>query len=257
MRVRWFITNMQLIAVLLSVANVVRFRLQNLMIERSAELDRLALLALAIAAAATVAGLFTCWRRGSLSRVRGLAAVLLMALTVAAGFMPDMVESRLLAADRSAGEAERLQRDQAFARELRDWTSEIDRRIANHAPLPPEQAWAFLDCVSTAGYRDEGDAPPSSRAIAVLQKALGAGLIDVNAGVPSHRAKDPEARPLALQFYRERIEPLRRVLARQDWEIMRLLAQNGADLSSPEAAPLVEDLGRRVVPGPSRYISLN
>jgi hypothetical protein len=37
---------------------------------------------------------------------------------------------------------------------------------------------------------------------------------------------------------------------------MRLLAAGGADLALPDAALLVADLAKTVVPGPSRFVSL-
>jgi len=249
---RWPMTILQLVVASASVFNVIRFRLDNLLIERAVELDRLTVAALAAVAVFTAAALVLCWRVTVLSPPRAGLALLLVGLTALSGFVPGIMESRVLAAEQVARKVEQQHRDQAFARELLQWTADIDRRVAAAHPLEAEQAWAFLDCVSSAGYRDDGAVPPSAQALDLLRRALVSGLIDVNATVRGHRLKDPISRPLFLQFYKERVEPLRYALARQDWEIMRLLATNGADLSLSDTA----DLEKTVVPGPSRFVSL-
>jgi ArsR family transcriptional regulator, arsenate/arsenite/antimonite-responsive transcriptional repressor len=96
----------------------------------------------------------------------------------------------------------------------RESEGDEERREENSAANGAEQAWAFLDCVTSAGYRDDGAVPPSAQALDLLRRALVSGLIDVNATVRGHRLKDPISRPLFLQFYKERVEPLRYALAR-------------------------------------------
>ena len=110
--------------------------------------------------------------------------------------------------------------------------------------------------MSRAGRHDDGADAPSAQALALLRKAIAAGMIDVNAPVQGKRPSDTAPRPLFLQFYMESIEPVRRgsALAAQDWAIMRLLATGSADLSQPEAAPLVTDLAKTEVPGAGRFI---
>ncbi|MCP3466898.1 hypothetical protein [Bradyrhizobium sp. CCGUVB23] len=253
---RWLLTILQLLVALASAFNIIRFRLDNLLLERAAELDRLTLAGLAVAAVSTAAVLVLCWRVTALTPPRAGLGLVLIGLTALCGVVPGMIESRVRAVEQATRKAEQQQRDDAFARELFQWTADVDRRAAAAQPLEPAQAWAFLDCIATAGYRDEGANPPSSQALELLRRALAAGLIDVNAVVPGHHLNEPVARPLFLQFYAERIAPLRYALARQDWEIMRLLAAGGADLALPDAAPLVADLAKTVVPGPSRFVSL-
>ncbi|WP_284270372.1 hypothetical protein [Bradyrhizobium iriomotense] len=247
---------LQLLVASASVFNVIRFRLDNLLIERGVELDRLTLAGLAVAAISTAAVLVLCWRVTALTPPRAGLALVLVGFTALSGVAPGMIESRVRAVEHATREAEQQQLDDAFARELVQWTADIDRRAAAVQPLQPEQAWSFVDCIASAGYRDDGANPPSAQALELLRKALAAGLIDVNAAVLGHRLKDTAPRPLFLQFYAERVAPVRNVLARQDWEIMRLLAAGGADLASPDAAPLVADLAKAVVAGPSRFVSL-
>lgn len=246
---------LQLLAASACVFNIIRFRLDNLLIERGAELDRLALAGLAVAAMSTAAVVVLCWRATALSWPRAGLALVLIGVTALSGVAPGMIESRARAVEHALREAEQQQREDAFARELAQWTADVDRRAAAAQPLEPAQAWSFVNCIASAGYRDHGDNPPSARALVLLQRALAAGLIDVNAAVRGLRLTDTAPRPLFLQFYAERVAPVRNVLARQDWEIMRMLA-GSANLSLPDAAPLVADLAKTVLPGPSRFVSL-
>jgi hypothetical protein len=142
---RWPLTILQLLVVSASLFNVICFRLDNLLLERVAELDRLTLATLAVTAALTAAVLVLCWRGTVLSLPRAGLAVLLVVLTALSGFVPGIIESHIRAAEHVARKAEQQDRDQAFARELLQWTTDIDRRVAAAHPLEPEQAWAFLD----------------------------------------------------------------------------------------------------------------
>ncbi|WP_128967183.1 hypothetical protein [Bradyrhizobium guangdongense] len=252
---RWPLPALQIVVAFASAFNVIRFRLDNLLLEGAAELDHLTLAALVTIAVLTAAVLALCWRVPAATTRGTTLALVLVALTALSGFVPQTVQKERRTAEHVASQAQAERREQTFAREMQGWADDIDKRIAGPHPLEPDQAWAFLDAVSSAGYRDDGPNPLSARALELLQKALAAELLDVNAEVPGHRLKDPTARSLFLQFYKERIEPLRYSLAKQDWEIMRLLATR-AELLQPDAAPLVADLKKTMVPGPSRFISL-
>ena len=69
---RGLIPVLQLLVACASVFNVIRFRLDNLLIERTAELDRLILAGLAVAAMSTAAVLVLCWRVTALTRLSHL-----------------------------------------------------------------------------------------------------------------------------------------------------------------------------------------
>ncbi|MBB4377277.1 hypothetical protein [Bradyrhizobium sp. SBR1B] len=252
---RWLIPALQIVIAFASAFNVIRFRLDNLLIEGAAELDRLTLAALVAIAVLTAAVLALFWRVPAVLPRRAPLAFLMVALSAVCGFVPQTLQKQRRAAEYVASQAREEHRDKVLARELRWWAEDIDKRIAASHPLEQDQAWALLDAVSSAGDRDDGPNPQSARALELLRMALAARLIDVNADEPGHRLKDPIARPLFLQFYMERIGPLRYSLARQDWEIVRLLASS-AELSRSDAAPLLADLKKTVVPGPSRFISL-
>jgi hypothetical protein len=253
---RWSILVLQLLVAFASLINIVGFRLDNLLRNGPVDLDRLTLAALAAVVILTSEVLILCRRKAVLTPWRVAIAVPLVLLTALSGFVPRSVDAYARAAEQAARDADQQQRYQAVARELRERADDVEQRASQARPFNPEQAWAFLDFTSSTVYFDEGSGPLSQQALELLRKALASRLIDVNAGVRGHRANDLIARPLFLQFYRERIAPLRNELVRQDWEIMRLLASAGADLTLPDAAPLVADLAKTAIPSPPRVIRL-
>lgn len=97
---------LQLLVAAVSVFNVIRFRLDNLLVERGAELDRLALAGLAMTAIATAAVLVLCWRATALSLPRAGLALVLIGLTALSGVAPGMIESRVRAVEDGTREAE-------------------------------------------------------------------------------------------------------------------------------------------------------
>ena len=249
---------LQLVAAIAAAVVAASFRLQELLSPNGTDLDRLVGIAFVIIAGLCAGGVLL-WRNGTITnRARAGLSALLVALTVLSGFMPGVVEQQRRAAAEVVRQVDDQRREQAFARELREWTDQVDGNVATLRPLTTEQAWAFIDFVSRAGRYDDGTPPPSERALALLRKALIAGRIDVNAPVQGRRPSDTAPRPLFLQFYKERVEPVRRAIAlpAQDWAIMQLLATSGASLSRPDAAPLATDLTRTVVPGAGRFVGL-
>jgi len=249
---------LQLVTAIGGAVAAVSFRLQNLLSPHGAELDHLVIAAV-VAIAVLSVGAVLLWRNGAIAgRARLGVSGVLIALTVLCGFVPGAVEAHRQATVEAARQLDDQRREQAFARELREWTDQVDGDVATLRPFTAEQAWAFVNFVSRAGRYDDGPTPPSAQALALLRKALISGRIDVNAPVQGVRPSDTAPRPLFLQFYKEQVEPVRRAttLPEQDWTIMRLLATSGANLSRPDAAPLAADLTRTVVPGAGRFVSL-
>ncbi len=256
---RWSLLALQTLVAAASTFNVASFRLQELMAPQSAELDRLAAGALAAIVLLCV-GMVVIWRyAGPLRGPSAGVAVAILLLTAASGFAPRMVWAHRQAVAEAEHLAEDRRSNEAFASELREWTDQTNANAATHRPLSAEQASAFVDFASRAGRYDDGKDPPSAQALALLSKALAADILDVNAPVQGSRLNDTAPRPLFLQFYKERIEPLRHVdaLAAQDWAVMQLLAAAGADLSQSDATPLVADLAKTSVPGAGRFIGLH
>ncbi len=246
---------LQLLAAVASAFVVVWFRLQELLTPQSAELDHLAEAALAAIVLLSLA-MVAISRLAFSSHGFGIAVrVGILALTVLSGFGPHILRAPRKAALEAAHLADERRLDEAFLREVETWRMTIDHDAAAARPLTAEQAWEFIDLVSRAGYCND---PPPAQALALLRQALAAKILDVNVMVQGRRRSDTAPRPLFLQFYKERVEPLGRIraLPAQDWAIMKSLAANGADLTLPDAAPLVADLARTEVSGPWRYIGL-
>ena len=249
---------LQLLAAAAGVFLVVSFRLQELLAPQSAELDRLAEVALAAIVLLSIGMIVILRFAPELRRLSIAVSVAILALTILTGVAPRLLWTHRRAAIEAARLDEARRRDEAFAQELRTWAATIDANAGSARRLTAEQAWALVNVVSVAGHYDDGANPFSSQALALLRKALAANIVDVNLGVQGKRASDAAPRPLFLQFYKEQIEPAGRVktLAAQDWTIMKLLAGNGADLARPDAAALVADLAKTEVPGPGRFIGL-
>ena len=255
---RWSLVVLQVLVAAASAINVISFRLQNLLAPQSAQLDRSAILALAAIVALSVVAVLA-WRFARASRaVRASIAVAALLLTMAAGFAPRVVEAHRQAAAQAAQTLEGQRREEAFSREMREWKDEVDGRAATLRPFETDQAWALVNFVSDAGRRSNGPDAPSAQALTLLRMALQAKIIDVNAPVQGARLSDVSPRPLFLQFYKEKIEPMRRAtaIAAQDWAIMQQLAAAGADLTLPDAAPLVADLAKTPAPGAGQFIGL-
>jgi len=251
---RWSILALQWVATAASLANVVFFRLQELMAPQSAELDRVATAGLVAVAALSVGAIVVSRYLIGWPALRSGAAVAIIALTLLSGFAPRLVWAHRQAVAQAQRVAEARQRAAAFAAELRGWRATVEAR----RPLVTAQAWTFVDFCTRAGRYDDGSNPPSAQALALLRAALAARMIDVNAPIQGPRLSDTAPRPLFLQFYKERIEPLRSgsAIAAQDWAVMKLLAAGGADLAQGDAAPLVADLAKTEVPGAARFIGL-
>jgi len=166
---RWSLLVLQVLVAAASAINVISFRLQNLAAPQSAELDRSAILALAAIAALSAVAVLA-WRFTRASRaLRAGIAVAAVLLTMAAGFVPRVVEAHRQAAVETARVLEDQRRDEAFAREMREWKDEVDDRAATLRPFETDQAWAFVNFVSGAGRRSNGPDAPSAQALTLLR----------------------------------------------------------------------------------------
>jgi hypothetical protein len=254
LKMRWSFLALQWVATAASLVNVVFFRLQELLAPQSAELDRLAAAGLAAVAVLSIGAIVVSRYLSGSPALRSGIALAVIALTVLSGFAPRLVWVHRQAVAQAERAAEERQRAATFAAELRAWRGTVEAR----RPLAAAQAWTLVDFCTRAGRYDDGSDPPSAQALALLREALAAKMIDVNAPIQGPRLSDTAPRPLFLQFYKERIEPLHRgsFIASQDWAVMKLLAAGGADLAQGDAAPLVDDLAKTEVPGAGQFIGL-
>ena len=236
----------QIVVAALSLANIVLFSLDNLLATNQPTTT--INIAFAAIFALTVAGIAVGWKAGT----PRAPALLFIILTVAAGFAPRVVARY----EAEAAIRLRAQEDRRAAEGVQDdlgrWTAEVDARMAAHKALTGVEAWAMLDAVRTAVLRDRGP-----EAIALLQKAIEGKVLDPNTPVQGKRPVDTAPRPLFLQFYKEAVEPGRRVnaLRAADWQLMQILAQ-GADLTHPDAAALATDLRKTPRSGVGEFITL-
>jgi hypothetical protein len=127
----------------------------------------------------------------------------------------------------------------------------VETRIAAGRPYTPEEADAFLAFVRRSnlsrylGYVRANHMPA---ALAMLQRALETKILDPNAPVRDFVMPPIGPVPLYLRLHRElRQRPDDSVLA-QDWNILLLLIDSGADLSVPRAEPAVADLRKTATP---------
>ena len=83
---------------------------------------------------------------------------------------------------------------------------------------------------------------------ALLKRALEAKLLDPNVPVKGPRPVDVNPEPLFLHYYRADIRPYPNAqISIRDWETLKLLVENGADLTLDGARQLAEDLQKPIV----------
>jgi hypothetical protein len=189
-----------------------------------------------------------------------------LAIIVIAGvsFVPEQLHKK---AARDVAQA-KLAENKAFeAKELAELEArrrDVEARIAAQRPYAPQEALSLVQFISGMDltYRDLGN--HSAAALAVLTRALEGKVVDPNAMVRGPTNADVADEPLFIQFSKFRIrtsshgkKPPTTRINRLDWAIFKLLTDNGADLSLPEAAGVVEDLRGTVVSDQDpRYIQL-
>ena len=117
----------------------------------------------------------------------------------------------------------------------------------------------FLFFVTGSDLSNRGLGDYSVPALALLLRALQQQVVDPNGRVKGPRLPDVAPEPLFLDYYKAWVRPVRHgPVDAMKWKIMRLLAENGADLTMPEAAYLAEDLRKPERPGISgRWIELD
>jgi len=244
-----------LLVALASLANLVSFRLENLL--RPVWTDALNL-ALAIGAALVVvfAVLAALSLRLSRPLARRPAFVLALLLAVAAGFIPRVVDMREQMAAKAESQAADADLEMKFQSDLLDRTDDIQDRIDAKNPYAPADALAFLEFAASAdlSWRSLPDHTPE--AFALLEQAIDGKVLDPDALVPGPTVDVPPV-TLTVAFYDKWIRPgSPQAIRKHDWDVLQILVAKGADLSSPAAAPVRADLARTVILGDGRFLSL-
>jgi hypothetical protein len=163
-----------------------------------------------------------------------------------------MIHSAGRVAYQSGEEAERNAIEAKFLAELAARKKDVDERIASARPYTPEQALDFMFFTAGSDLRGRLRGNHSEEALALLKRALVGKVVDPNGWIEAPAVADIAPDRLFLHYYRRWVRPTRfGSVNAMRWKVMRLVAENGADLTMPAAAALVEDLARPVRPGPS------
>ncbi len=167
-----------------------------------------------------------------------------MALTVIAGFVPRLVDSLVHDKEAAARWADEQSFEKDFLTNLAAQKKDIEARIATHRAFTAEQALQFVSLVGQSDLSYRGLPNHSDTAFALLQDALRAGIIDPNDRVKGERYGELSGQPIFLYYYKVRVFG-RESAQPEEWRLLRLLIDYGADLTLEEAKPLVADLAAR------------
>ncbi len=243
---KWVSAVLLVIAALVAGASLLVLKIGNMMTPGAGPDGGLMFAALGAIVVSAAAGIVLAFRlRPAVSAATTAAAIALMA---GAAFVPHAAD-RSRKAERAASIAADQRAQQVkFLADLGAREQDIEARIAARRPYTPEDALAFLAFVrrSNLYYINGPDHMPV--AMALLQRALEAKILDPNVRVPDFVMAPIGPVPLYLRLHRElRQRPDDSVRA-QDWNILLLLIANGADLSVPRAEPVEADLRKTAVP---------
>jgi len=244
----------QSLAAVLGVGLVFVSLLDEIMGPSFAAADRARIFALIAIALLTAAVVVAELKRRA---VPAIAVVAAMVLTLAAGAWPIYVydkekhEAKARSevqrlADAAAADAKALARIEARRRD-------VESRLAERRPYAGQDALQFVVEVSYADLRYLGLSDRSETVRALLKRALDEKLIDPNVPVKGSRPVDTKPEPLFLQYYRADVRPYPTAqISMRNWETLKLLVANGADLTL-EGAALgggLEEIRRRGIIGP-------
>lgn len=234
----------QSVAAVLGVAIVAASIIPQIMAPSYAAADSARLHALLAIVLMTAAVLIPEFNRRAVPIV---AVAVTMVLTLAVGAWPHYVydrEKREAAArhearkraDDAAHDAKALARIEARTRDL-------EARLADRRPYGGQDALAFVHEVSYVDLKYLGLPDRSAIMLALLKRALAAGLIDPNVPVKGSRPVDVNPEPLFLHYYRAEIRRYPNASIRpSDWDMFKLLVASGADLTLAGGHPIADDL---------------
>jgi hypothetical protein len=240
-----------LVAAAASALNLVRFWLDNLM-----RPSWPALLSLVwwSAFVVIVAALILAVR----SMEHGRRAFLAIALVVivAAGFAPRIVELVLSGQQQARDQAEGADIEMEFQSAYLDRSEDVQSRIAAHRTYTAEEALDLLDFAATSDLSWHSLPDHTAETFALVKDALAADVLDPNALATPATADSP-AVTLTLLYWEKNVRPgSPGAIEKHAWDLLQMLVAAGADLSSPDAAPLRADLAKTVVPGEGRFVRL-
>jgi hypothetical protein len=237
-----------------SILNVIQLWLSNLLREDWPPLVKLSM-TVAIVVILAAAGLaFSVVGRTKVVRRSVLAVAL--AVMVVAGFVPrglDFLDKQQRQVQQQSDNADA---EMQFQSAYLDRSDDVDERIADKRPYTADEAMAFLEFAATAdlSWRSLPDHTPE--AFTLLQQALDGGILDPNLVMTNAPTADSPATTLTVAYYDKEIRPTSpRAVSRHAWDVVKMLVDHGADISSPEAAALRADITKTAV-GEGRFIQL-
>ena len=232
----------QVIATLLALGGIAFSFLDRIMKPGSAAADIAVVVAFIAVVVLTIVGLTS----------KGRAARIALLLTLGAGIAPIVVYQidRLIDDRRGAAwqRAENAKHDAKALERIMNRTRNVEARLAANKPYTAADAQDALEFVSEVSYVDLaylGLPDRSGVMLDLLKRALAAKLIDPNITVKGPRPVDVNPEPLFVHYYRANIRPYPKARVRlRDFEVFKLLATSGADLSRAPGFPIAEDLAR-------------
>jgi phosphate/sulfate permease len=219
-----------------SAWNVIAFRLERLMDPRLPESVSIAMI-LALIAIGLLMALAISGRKAGR---RFLLAASLAAIAVA-GFAPRALhaylEQKAVLEEQAVGAEAEMQWQAA----LLDRNDDLDQRVDDKRPFSAAQALDLAGFAADADLSWKGLMDHTPEAYDLLRQAIEARILDPN-------ARGEDGKSVALAFYEARVKPnLASGIRVHDYEVLKILADGGLDLSAPEAADLKADLARKAV----------
>ena len=176
-----------------------------------------------------------------------------MVIMLVAGSVPRALWANARHQEQVARQAENRAFEAKIVADIETRRKDVDARIAAQRPYTGSEALAFFGQVtgSDLTYRGLGD--HSQEALPLLKRALEAKILDPNVMVRGPAVVDTFDEPLFVHISRARIrgraqrEEPPPMIRRLEWDAFKLLAENGADLTRPDAARAAADLRRTAV----------
>jgi len=238
-----------LVVAVTSLANIVVFRLDNLL--------RPSWPTITTASIYAAAGVIVLFAILAVLRHRRWTLITALVVIVAAGFAPRVVDFFAVSEQEAQDQAEGADVEMEFQSAYLDRSDDVDQRIATKTPYTADETLDFLEFAADAdlSYRSLPNHTPE--AFALVEQAIAGGILDPNALTTTTPTADSPAVTVTLAFYDKRIRPVSpRAIAKHDWDVLQILVAHGADVSSPDAAGLRADLAKTVALGPGRILEL-
>ncbi len=244
---KWVMTVVLLLAAAASVFSAILVFLGNIMTPGAARLDRMVLIAVIAIVPITIGALLLAFKFHRAAAGRWLAAAAV--LVVAIGLVPQIADWQWKAERAAAQKEEHLRYHARFLVNLEIRKQDVDTRIAARRPYTGAEAEAFVEFVRHSNLRTISNGPDHTAvAMALLQSALEAKILDPNVPVRNRFIGNAPPVPMFLQYHKLIRQRPQDSVETRDWNILLLLVANGADMRVPETGALAADLRKKATP---------